>query len=69
MDVLFIIFQLNFHNCQIKLNFMPLSYYLFPATAKQKGLRMAYTKELGPVPIANENQLELHKFYQGHATF
>ncbi|KAL3092266.1 hypothetical protein niasHT_028144 [Heterodera trifolii] len=53
---------------KVKVNFMPLDFLLFPASAKEKNLRMAMSAELGPIPIANENSFKLHCFYRGVAT-
>uniref|UniRef100_A0A914IFB5 Uncharacterized protein n=1 Tax=Globodera rostochiensis TaxID=31243 RepID=A0A914IFB5_GLORO len=53
---------------KVKLNFMPLDFLLFPATAKAKNLRLVLTPELGPIPIVNPNSFKLHRFYEGRAT-
>lgn len=49
----------------MNVNFIPLNWYLYPKSSKEKNLRMAVTIELGNALIAFKNELLLYGCYYG----
>uniref|UniRef100_A0A915EQ85 Uncharacterized protein n=1 Tax=Ditylenchus dipsaci TaxID=166011 RepID=A0A915EQ85_9BILA len=51
-----------------KINFLPLKgAYLYPASAPEKNLVLAWTDELGAIPLVFKNTFQNHCFYEGEA--